>query len=202
MKNKVQVLVAALVTLGLYQLYITSPVYACSCGAIGKPTEELRLSDAVFTGKVINIFPNPDGGPLKLKGENSVILEVATTWKGVSKSQVIVSRGLGGGPCEITASIGQSFLIYGNIGEDGTLLTGTCTRTTLLSEASDDLMVLGGGKPAIDKVDLASEYGNIEQRSTEESNTLITWALVIFTLLTFALVLLLAIRQRKRSEAD
>lgn len=58
--------------------------------------EELERSDAVFTGKVIEIQEKKQLNGLTKK---YVLFEVKKTWKGISQSQVILTTGMGGGDC-------------------------------------------------------------------------------------------------------
>src|SRR5690606_26748955 len=82
---------------------------ACSCVESSSVEEELKRSDAVFSGKVIAAEEKPAffSAPSK-----SFVFEVARTWKGIEQSQVKITTGLDDGDCGFDFSMGQEYLVY------------------------------------------------------------------------------------------
>src|SRR5687767_13189393 len=75
--NDMSMLSRALILLMLAAAFMVARpdcAFACSCMAPGTPVEERDRSDAVFSGKVVDIKPNANGF--------MVTFEVATVWKG------------------------------------------------------------------------------------------------------------------------
>ena len=130
---------------------------ACMCEVLS-PEEQLRVSEAVFSGKVTSVgeatsgdtSPSPEtglpvGGPITFKVEES--------WKGDTEKQVVVlGYGEGGSGCGVDAREGERYLVYAQRseeGEDGTLRTSTCDGTKPLAVAKDDLRALGSSGSAL-----------------------------------------------------
>ena len=83
--------------------------------------------------------------------------EVNQSWKGVDGETIVIAQDLNH-PCEYLFELGENYLIYGHIGglcyyneggsclkEEEFLQTGICSRTRLLSEATEDIEALDGG---------------------------------------------------------
>ncbi|MEH7444246.1 hypothetical protein V7201_18185 [Bacillus sp. JJ1122] len=157
---------------------------ACKCVEPPTAARELERSQAVFSGKVLDIKDKRNS-----KGyiSKSVLFEVKNTWKGVTQSQIIITTGQGGGDCGFTFTKGQEYLVYANESEmygAKTLVTLICDRTNDLTALKDDLPILGAGKPPVEKVDLS--------RREQDGNPLYLWAagvvvsgVTIFLLLKF-----------------
>ncbi|MGD8189887.1 hypothetical protein ACQCN2_07890 [Brevibacillus ginsengisoli] len=125
-------------------LILSPPVFSCSCAPHPPPSKALQNSEAVFTGTVKEITQVPKG--------YQVLFEVNHAWKGVNYSQVAVSTSMGdgGGDCGYSFTKGATYLVYANENtmnrvQEG-LVTTSCSRTALLSEAKEDLEALGAGK--------------------------------------------------------
>ena len=69
---------------------------ACSCAELPSVEEEFERSQAVFSGKVVDVREKRS---IKGYQTKSVLFEVTNTWKGVKQSQIIVTTGQGGGDC-------------------------------------------------------------------------------------------------------
>ena len=136
--------------------------YACSCVEPPSVEDELERSQAVFSGKVLEVKEQKDfRGYMKKR----VLIEVAETWKGVSESQVFITTGSGGGDCGYEFQVGQEYLVYATestmYGSQAELVTIICDRTTELGAAQEDLAVLGEGKEPTVQVDLTVEKSNL-----------------------------------------
>lgn len=136
--------------------------YACSCAKPVSVKEEFERAKAVFYGKVMEIKDqkDPDGYMVK-----KVLFEVKNTWKGVSKSQMIMVTGQGGGDCGFEFRKGEEYLVYANdsslYGDMGYLFTGICNLTNQYSDAKNDLLILGEGTPPTKDVNLENEFHSI-----------------------------------------
>lgn len=122
-------------------------VYACSCGKIGSPMEELKKHRAVFIGEVISIRQ-----PMMKKLRNSkgrfyergpvveVKFRVEKAWKGVEGETFVVQTNFpDGASCGWDFKERQSYLVYAY----GSQLTVSyCSRTTPLNSAQEDIKVL------------------------------------------------------------
>ncbi|HEY0075399.1 MAG TPA: hypothetical protein VGB77_14970 [Abditibacteriaceae bacterium] len=110
----------------------------CSCAEPDPPEQALKSADAVFAGKVISLTSSG-----RFSGTYS--FQVNESWKGASLNILFIRTGRGGGDCGYGFEIGQEYLVYA-YGKSG-LSTHTCSRTKPLSDAGQDLAVLGPGTP-------------------------------------------------------
>jgi hypothetical protein len=110
---------------------------ACSCVGNRLACEALWDPGAVFAGKVVAIERNEGGGRF---AERRVRFQVVAAFRGVTTSEIDVYTGAGGGDCGYSFMVGASYLVYSYqaAGASG-LTTGICSRTRLLSQASEDL---------------------------------------------------------------
>ena len=160
MRNKLLITVVLCMVFSLLSLSI-GPItsYACDCVKPPSVEDELERSQAVFSGKVLEVNEINKGYMKK-----RVLLEVAETWKGVSESQVIITTGSGGGDCGYKFHVGEEYLVYANpssmYGGQEELVSIICDRTTELSTAQEDLAVLGEGKAPPKQVDLTRKESN------------------------------------------
>ncbi|MFE8700017.1 hypothetical protein ACFYKX_05190 [Cytobacillus sp. FJAT-54145] len=148
--------------LGLIFLTIApSTGYACSCAGPSSVIEELEHSKAVFTGIVLDIRERKSFEGYVTK---KVLFDVSLSWKGVSESQIIIVTGQGGGDCGFEFRIGEEYLVYANksplYGENEALSTGICDRTTEISVAAEDILILGKGETPNKVVDLTNKMQN------------------------------------------
>lgn len=159
---------------------------ACSCAELPSVEEEFERSQAVFSGKVVDVREKQS-----LKGyiTKSVLFEVTNIWKGVKQSQIIITTGQGGGDCGFDFKEGQEYLVYANestmYGEKS-LVSVICDRSNELSSSQEDLKILGEGQPPIEEVDLTSKH---------EGNQLYIWVAVIVAI---AVVLIFILKRLKK----
>ena len=143
----------------IVQFASPSSVSACSCIQPGSPIEVFRGSGAVFIGKVTSISPNSSLAisllvrmfdainlhPTYLYTERfwgyDVTFAVHKSWKNVSTTSVTVHTGSGGGDCGYPFNQGDDYLVYAYEWKDS-LGTGSCSRTTEISGATEDLSYL------------------------------------------------------------
>ncbi|MGM0836232.1 MAG: hypothetical protein ACQEV7_08750 [Bacillota bacterium] len=122
--------------ISLFSLPFSSSSYACSCFPPGTPFAELEKSDAVFSGKVINV--KTDDSTLKAK------ISVKESWKGMDSKEVTVHTAIDSAGCGVNFETGKEYIIYSSL-EDGKYITYLCSRTAELAYAQDDLTELGEG---------------------------------------------------------
>lgn len=152
---------------------------ACSCAELPSVEEEFERSQAVFSGRVVDVREKRS-----LQGymTKSVLFEVTNTWKGVKQSQMIITTGQGGGDCGFDFKEGQDYLVYSNESTmygAKSLVSIICDRTNKMSSLQEDLKILGEGQPPIEEVDLTGKH---------KGNQLIIWvavALIIGVILIF-----------------
>ena len=118
---------------------------ACSCGGGATLEEQIRWSDAVFSGEVESIDRDqrtPGAGPPL----GRVTFDAKEVWKG-GPGESFEVYGYGDGVmCGIEFERGESYLVYAyrsGRGGDGPLETDLCAPTKPLENADDDLLVLG-----------------------------------------------------------
>jgi hypothetical protein len=122
--------------------------YACKCAGPPSIEKELERSNAVFSGKVIDIDNN--------RNNQKILFEVEEAWKGVSKTQIILTDEQSS--CSLNFSEGKSYLVYA-YDFQGDLTTNICDRTKELSSAKDDLEYLGEGTSPTEEVNLNHPFG-------------------------------------------
>lgn len=156
-----------------------STSYACKCVEPKSPTEELEESSAVFSGKVIDQLE---------KGRIQFILfEVKESWKGFNESQVIVETVDSSSSCGYEFEDGKEYMVYTNE-TDGHLEVSLCSRTDLLSAASEDIDELGKGEEPSEQVTLdLSEEGQPP-----------VWIMLSLLIIAFGLAVFYGIKRVKK----
>ncbi|WLD94311.1 hypothetical protein [Alkalihalobacillus sp. AL-G] len=150
MPKKISMFLLLNIALLLFTLMAPAPVQACSCAETNSVADELNRSDVVFSGNVVNV---DRGGGFFGPNRKSVKFKVSKTWKGTKQKSIIITTGFGGGDCGFEFEAGKEYLVYAihSSTYDGKLTTGICDRTTELSAAAEDLIILGeGDEPTIE----------------------------------------------------
>jgi hypothetical protein len=113
---------------------------ACSC-APTTPQQSLERSNAVFSGKVINVakFSNSSESGVR------VTFDVSKVWKGTNKQKLVVTTSDSSASCGYSFQEGKEYLVYAS-SQENKLQTGLCSGTKSLSEARTDLAALGRGE--------------------------------------------------------
>ena len=124
--------------------------YACSCAQPGSPSEELRVSSAVFAGRVVSVQHtyDPDGMSVSRGDHSTIGFEVSAVWKGTVYEDMYITTPPTGGSCGFTFVEGEEYIVYGYDSPyvDGGYAVGLCTRTALLEQAHEDIDELGEGQ--------------------------------------------------------
>lgn len=127
--------------LGFYEV----SAVACTCEPPGTVEDEFVKSTVVYTGTVQNIS--------RVAGaswENVAIRAlVEQSWKGLHEQQIITVRTASSeAACGFTFRVGETFLIYADVNNDGILVTNNCRRTRHILDAEEDIAILNriGGR--------------------------------------------------------
>ena len=123
----------------------------CSCAPVDVSTM-LKQADAVFAGRVIGLelVPRLNADPTVSHATEDLQVKVAVSscWKGIVRVETTLYTMFTCCLCGFHFEIGEMYLIYAE-SVDGELRTSICSRTRLLSDASDDLVVLGVSRPIL-----------------------------------------------------
>ena len=106
---------------------------ACSCAPLPSPTEALAEAIAVFSGQVTDIQPS--------QGRLDITFTVDQQWKGEGEETIVVQTPTSTAMCGYGFEVGESYLVYARE-HRGRLQTNQCSRTALLSQATDDVSEL------------------------------------------------------------
>ena len=120
-------------------LLSASPASACSCIIDWTPLENLEAAAAVFTGRVVAVFPL-----VGEYGEEIFVYSIQThmVWKGDSKPYQIVYSARDSAQCGLVLTEEEDYLLYASrVGGD--LYVNLCSRSTLVAFAQEDLDALG-----------------------------------------------------------
>jgi hypothetical protein len=118
---------------------------ACQCLSPGPACQTMWQAPTVFAGEVVSIddVTEPSGiATLPAFPMRRVHLRVREAFRGTRADKVDVLTGRGGGDCGYPFSVGASYVVHAYPQPDGTLGTGICEPTKLLSEATADLAYL------------------------------------------------------------
>ncbi len=120
-----------------------SPALACKC-APHSVAQALSQAEAVFEGRVVSIEDVEAGGePSQQK--KRVTLSIVRVWKDLEDVETVtVTTNAESAACGFHFELDKSYLVYANR-TDQVLNVHSCTRTRPMSEASEDLSLLGGG---------------------------------------------------------
>ncbi|USK33310.1 hypothetical protein LIT25_22745 [Bacillus sp. F19] len=118
--------------------------YACSCAQQPSVQSELENKTAIFSGKVLKVT---------VSSQKKVLIDVDLIWKGPSQSQLMIETERDSAGCGVDFIEGENYLVYA-FGDKNNLETGLCERTNLLTDAGDDIRILGAGKKPEKQVNL------------------------------------------------
>ncbi|HYG64571.1 MAG TPA: hypothetical protein VEL74_18470 [Thermoanaerobaculia bacterium] len=107
---------------------------ACSCAPSPPPQEALQQAGAVFTGTVVAVDTSGLSSTVRLRVEKG--------WKGAKCGEVTVVTSADSAACGYDFQVGQSYLVYADK-QKGKLNVSLCSRTSLTSQAGEDLAALG-----------------------------------------------------------
>jgi hypothetical protein len=161
-RRGISIILMTVLGLSFIMIFHSSNVYACSCAQPQAVKDQFSRSEAVFSGKVLEVKEqrNVNGSMTK-----AALFDVSRIWKGGTDSQIIVHTGSGGGDCGFNFEKGKDYLVYAApssmYGGKELLVTIICDRTVGLNQAQEDLAVLGAGKIPTEQVHLEGELSRI-----------------------------------------
>jgi hypothetical protein len=127
-----------------------SPVLACSCSEPRSPAIEFAQAGAVFRGEVTRIRETARG--------YRVDFAVRRSWKGILTENAQVSTGSSDADCGYDFQVGAEYVVYAYDWGDG-WNTHSCSRTTEVSRAAEDLGYLDTLDPLVPASTLPSSWG-------------------------------------------
>ncbi len=129
--------------LALAWLAAPAPARACKC-AVPPALEARATAAAVFEGRVSAVEELPAAGTAD-GDSRQVTLAVVRVWKGLENSETVrvTTRG-SSASCGYMFEPNVSYLVYAG-GSTAKLEVSGCSRTRALSDAGDDLALLGAG---------------------------------------------------------
>ena len=140
------------------------PAHGCSCGASSIP-EEIWSADAVFTGRVVEIWPirvTADGyDGIAQRATLRVDARFENPLRPPLPTPTAETLFNAGGNCDYRFERGEAYLVFAYRGADGELRTSKCSSTRTLAEVTAaDLaaFTVNGFKPtALDRGPVAPE---------------------------------------------
>jgi len=108
--------------------------FACSCVTPSAVKEEIKTTDAVFSGKVTSVS--------KFRGAWKVKFRVEKTWKGSLPKTITLVTAQDSAMCGYNFKARKKYLIYAKRDDKNKLSVSLCSRTAELSKASEDVKVL------------------------------------------------------------
>lgn len=141
-------IISCLFVIGIGLIVAPRVARACTC-ELPQPGKTLRQrvaeargkSTAVFSGEVIAVIEKPQTFYVEVK------FKVRRAWKQVSTDEITVRTGRGSGDCGFHFEVGESYLVYAYGPDENNLETNICQRTEKLTDAGEDLKLLGNGNP-------------------------------------------------------
>jgi hypothetical protein len=146
----------------LFMTIGATDAYACFCGP-GPACEEVWKTSAVFAGRVISVEKLEPAGE-KNPYSKTVRLLVEEVFKGGPGSEVVLLQSQSS--CDVYFSLGERYLVYANESLIANrLTTNSCTRTRLLSDASEDLAYLRGLSTAANGSTISIDVKHLKRNS-------------------------------------
>jgi hypothetical protein len=128
---------------------------ACSCAPPRPPLEAQQAAAVVFEGRTFNVA--------REGGQNRFSFEVLRVWKGELPANVQIWSASQSASCGRAYESGLPYLVYAHELPGGLLGDGLCSRTRPVSNAAEDLELLGAGRaPARSPGTSTSESPSLE----------------------------------------
>jgi len=133
---------------GLVIFSAATSAFSCTCISNGPPCQAYGNTAVVFIGTPIDLKQTTAKLILDDKYEYPQRLftfRVEEQFRGINAAQVEIRTGMGGGDCGYNFKLGERYLVYGSFNPaNGLYATSICTRTRLVSEATEDLDYIRG----------------------------------------------------------
>lgn len=139
---------------------------ACQCAGPGSPCQDYWKASAVFIGTVsFSSSMTRKLGEYQVGGR-LIRFTVDRAFQGVKGKEVEVTTGLGDADCGYGFRLGGQYLVYAYRDEENKLVTGSCSRTRPVSEASDDLAYIAGLAKAERGATIFGEVKRLDRAAT------------------------------------
>jgi hypothetical protein len=125
----------------------SAPALACSC-LQRSPAEAYEQAVAVFEGHVIDLQRLEPAAGQQIP-ELKVRFAVVRSWKGMEQEQVELTTASDSAGCGVPFTKDGDYLVYASASANG-LSASLCSRTRAITEATEDLRVLGMGATPVD----------------------------------------------------
>jgi hypothetical protein len=125
-------------------LSLSSRAFACSCVTSGECPGLGGERFPVFLGTVLAVSELPRTDNFAFLSSRKARVKVDESFGGLSRdvTEVDVFTGSGGGDCGISFRVGEVYLIFASVGEDGHVHAGICSPTRKIEGADAALRVL------------------------------------------------------------
>lgn len=121
------------------------PAYACSCVEPGPVEEKLEQKTAVFQGTVTSIKEPDRKKIMSSEDPVKVTFAVKQLWKGEPRAELSIRTAMYGASCGYEDfRVNEDYLVFA-YGDQDDLKTGLCEGTKPVTEAGEELIVLGNG---------------------------------------------------------
>lgn len=146
---------------------------ACSCMP-ATPEQHFESANTVFSGRVVNVITTRRNrrSPQFSFPQTRVTFEVSEVWKGRERRRLMVMTSDSSASCGFNFVEGESYLVYASQSENR-LTTSLCSGTKLLSQAQDDLKMLGDEENPGNTVSFESLKQGVNSGKEESFETVI-----------------------------
>ncbi len=135
--------IAALIILNSNDAFACSCIYVPDAPLTKQVKEAKDTSNAVFTGKVLEVTKNTESG-------KRIKLQIINLWKGKLSKEVTLLTGNDDGDCGYPFEVDKTYLVYAYrstmYSAVESLVTTICSRTKSSEDAKKEIKVLGRGK--------------------------------------------------------
>ncbi|MBD0382529.1 hypothetical protein [Paenibacillus sedimenti] len=183
-------LVTALIVIQMLLILPENKAFACSCAG-GSVAERLSGSNAVFSGKVIDVGKSVKGDIGRLR---EYTFQVHKSWKGATVDTITIYSYDGSeASCGFAFDMNGTYLVYAYMGQNGWLQTNFCNGNLKDAEAQADYASLGTPPHVID------EAVNIRHAEMAKSEWLpsAVWYIMGGIVLLGAVLLLIAVKRKR-----
>lgn len=133
----------ALVLTSLFANGMMKDAYACSCIAPDSPRKEMEKFDAVFSGKIAKIEERHPSAPMYSSADPVIVtFDVDAVWKGPQDKTITIHTAQSSASCGYEFEDNQTYIVYATE-NDNRLYVSLCSRTSLIEDASQDILELG-----------------------------------------------------------
>ncbi|MDD3793813.1 MAG: hypothetical protein PHI37_03310 [Candidatus Gracilibacteria bacterium] len=119
----------------------TNQTFACSCMINQSPSISMEKATSVFIGKVTKIEESSIVNNLVDYKKNYVTFSVSSNIKGNSDNEITIVTAKDSATCGYNFDEEKEYIVY-TYGDENKQEVSLCSRTTLLTDANEDLEIL------------------------------------------------------------